>query len=44
MMRDLLSMTGASLAAASMAWSIRGNPEEHSARPVQTAQWVAPRT
>jgi hypothetical protein len=44
MIRDLLSMTGASFAAALMAWSIWGNPEEYSARPVQTPQWVAPRT
>jgi hypothetical protein len=43
MMRDLLSMTGASLAAALMAWSIWGNPEEHPAYHIQTAQWVAPR-
>jgi hypothetical protein len=43
MIRDLLSMTGASLAAALMAWSIWGNPEEHSTHHVQTAQWAAPR-
>ena len=42
MTRDLLSMTGAALAAALMAWSIWGNPEEHSTHNVQTAQRVAP--
>jgi hypothetical protein len=42
MIRDLLSMTGASFATALIAWSIWGNPEVHSSRHAQTARWVAP--
>jgi hypothetical protein len=42
MRRDVLTMTGVSLATALMAWIIWGNPkeEEHFARHVQTAQWI----
>jgi hypothetical protein len=44
MRRDVLTMTGVSLAAALMAWILWGNPEEaaHSARHMQTAQWIKP--
>ena len=38
--RDLLTMTAISLAIALTAWIIWGNPGEHSARQMQTAQWV----
>jgi hypothetical protein len=38
--RDLLTMTAISLAIALTAWIIWGNPEEHSALQMQTAQWV----
>ena len=46
MRRDVLTMTGVSLATALMAWIIWGNPkeEEHFARHVQTAQWIKPDT
>lgn len=42
MRRDMLTITGISLATALMAWIILGNPkeEEHFARHVQTAQWI----
>ena len=42
MRRDVLTMTGVSLATAFMVWIIWGNPkeEEHFARRVQTAQWI----
>ena len=42
MRRDVLTMTGVSLATALMAWIIWGNPkeEEHFARHVQAAQWI----
>ena len=44
MRRDVLTLTGVSLATALMAWIIWGNPEEaqHSARHIQTAQWTKP--
>jgi hypothetical protein len=38
MIRDLLTMTGASLAAALVAWIVWGNPEEHSSLHAQPAQ------
>lgn len=38
--RDLLTMTGTALAIALMAWSNWGNPEEHSGRHLQNAQWI----
>jgi hypothetical protein len=42
MRRDVLTMTGVSLATAVIAWIIWGNPkeEEHFARHVQSAQWI----
>jgi hypothetical protein len=44
MRRDVLTMTGVSMATALMAWIIWGNPreEEHTARHMQTAQWMKP--
>ena len=44
MRRDVLTMTGVSLASALVAWIIWGNPaeEQHSARHMQTAQWIKP--
>jgi hypothetical protein len=42
--RDVLTLTGVSLATALVGWIIWGNPaeERHSARHMQTAQWIKP--
>ena len=42
MRRDVLTMTGASLATALMVWVILGNPREeaHFTRHMQAAHWI----